>query len=124
VANINRTESTDQRQRGKLDLIGQLDDLAMDGFGQHDSLESAIRNYELAYAMQIAVPEVMSIDDEPSPVQKMYGMDSKYKPTQIYAAQCLIARRMVEKGVRFIELTCPSVGGGSLGSAQQFEGGA
>jgi hypothetical protein len=111
VANIQRTEPTEQRQRKKLDLIGQLDRFAVDQFGQHDRLESAIRNYELAYAMQMAVPEVMSVKDEPVHIQTMYGMESKYEPTRIYGAQCLIARRMIESGVRFIELTCPKVGG-------------
>ncbi|QEF98114.1 hypothetical protein Mal15_21610 [Stieleria maiorica] len=111
VANITPTEPSPVRQREKLDLIGQLDGFAAGHFGRHDSLDSAIRNYELAYAMQMAVPEVMSINDEPAHVQKMYGMESEYEPTRIYAAQCLIARRMVESGVRFIELTCPQVGG-------------
>ncbi|MDV6030310.1 MAG: DUF1501 domain-containing protein [Phycisphaera sp. RhM] len=111
VANIAPTESSPQRQREKLDLIGQLDGFAPQQFGRHDSLDSAIRNYELAYAMQMAVPEVMSIKDEPAHVQKMYGMESTYEPTRIYAAQCLIARRMIESGVRFVELTCPKVGG-------------
>ena len=111
VANIQRTEPTPERQRGKLDLISQLDDLAIQQYGKHDSLESAIRNYELAYAMQMAVPEVMSLEQETASTKQMYGMEAEYAPTRIYAAQCLIARRMIEKGVRFIELTCPAVGG-------------
>lgn len=111
VANIEPTEPTPQRQRDKLDLIHQLDGFAVHQFGRHDSLESAIRNYELAYSMQMAVPEVMSVKDEPEHIQKLYGMQSKYEPTRIYGSQCLIARRMVERGVRFIELTCPKVGG-------------
>ncbi len=82
----------------------------MEPFGHHDSLESAIRNYELAYAMQMAVPEVMSLKDEPAHVLKMYGMEAEYGPTRTFAAQCCLARRMIEKGVRFVELTCPSVG--------------
>lgn len=111
VANIERTEPTLARQRGKLDLINQLDSFASENFGRHDAIESAIRNYELASAMQLAVPEVMSLSDEPAHLQKAYGMESEFAPTKIYAAQCLIARRMIEKGVRFIELTCPQVGG-------------
>ena len=111
VANISPTEATPREQRDKLDLISQLDSMATKQFGHHDSIESAIRNYELAYAMQMAVPEVMSLTEEPAHLQKAYGMESDYEPTRIYAAQCLIARRMLEKGVRFIELTCPSVGG-------------
>lgn len=111
VANIAPIEATPQVQREKLDLISQLDGLAAKQFGKHDSLESAIKNYELAYSMQMAVPEVMSIDKEPAHLQKLYGMESEYEATRIYAAQCLIARRMLEQGVRFIELTCPKVGG-------------
>jgi len=111
VANITPREASLQEQREKLDLISQLDAMAPKQFGKHDSLESAVRNYELAYAMQMAVPEVMSLADEPAHLQKMYGIESDYAPTKIYAAQCLIARRMIEQGVRFIELTCPRVGG-------------
>jgi hypothetical protein len=110
VANISRTESSSMQQREKLDLINKLDQFAIDQFGKHDSIESAIHNYELAYAMQMAVPEVMSITDEPAHIQKMYGIESENEPTRIYGAQCLIARRMIEKGVRFVELTCPNVG--------------
>ncbi|WP_146536863.1 DUF1501 domain-containing protein [Rubripirellula reticaptiva] len=111
VANIDPTEKIAGRQRQKLDLIAKLDGFAVDNFGAHDSLDSAIRNYELAYAMQMAVPEVMSLADEPGYLQKQYGMESEYEPTRTYAAQCLLARRMIERGVRFVELTCPSVGG-------------
>jgi hypothetical protein len=111
VANISRKEPSVGQQRSKLDLIRQLDNLSVDHFGRHDSLESAIKNYELAYQMQMAVPELMSLSDEPAYIQSMYGMDSDYKPTQIYAAECLIARRLIERGVRFVELTCPKVGG-------------
>ncbi|WP_146455023.1 DUF1501 domain-containing protein [Rubripirellula tenax] len=111
VANIEPLDSRPGRQRAELDLIAQLDGFAADRFGEHDSLDSAIRNYELAYAMQMAVPDVMSLADEPAYLQKQYGMESKFEPTRTYAAQCLIARRMIERGVRFIELTCPAVSG-------------
>lgn len=110
VANIERTESNAKQQRGKLDLIRQLDNLSVEQFGQHDSIESAIHNYELAYSMQMTVPELMSLRDEPSHIQAMYGLESDNAHTRIYGTQCLIARRMIEKGVRFIELTCPNVG--------------
>ena len=111
VANIARTEPTEARQRSKMDVVRRLDEFSERHFGKHDSLESAIRNYELAYAMQMAVPDVMSLAGEPAHIKQLYGMESEYEPTRIYAAQCLIARRMVESGVRFVELTCPKVGG-------------
>jgi len=111
VANIERTEPSVAQQRAKLDLIGELDGLGSEQFGHHDSLDSAIRNYELAYAMQMAVPELMSLNDEPETIREMYGMNAGYGPTRTYGAQCCLARRMIEQGVRFIELTCPQVGG-------------
>jgi hypothetical protein len=111
VANIKRTEPTAQRQRQKLDFVRRLDQLGEQHFGQHDAIESAIHNYELAYAMQMAVPELMSTADEPAHVKQMYGMESNYEPTRIYGTQCLLARKMIERGVRFVELTCPQVGG-------------
>jgi len=110
VANIQRTEATSQQQASKLSLMRRLDALALPQYGSHDSLDSAIRNYELAYQMQMAVPELMSLSEETQATQSMYGMDSSYEPTRIYAAQCLLARRLVERGVRFVELTCPNVG--------------
>ena len=111
VANIDRLESSDIQQREKLDLIRKLDGIASNKFGKHDSIESAIKNYELAYSMQMEVPGLMSISDEPAHIRKMYGLDAEYEPTKIYGAQCLIARRMIERGVRFVELTCPKVSG-------------
>jgi hypothetical protein len=111
VANIERAEADAAAQRSKLDIVRQLDMLATKEVGKHDALESAIRNYELAFAMQMAVPEVMSLTTEPQNIKTLYGLDAEYEPTRIYGAQCLIARRMIEKGVRFIELTCPRVGG-------------
>jgi hypothetical protein len=111
VSNIERTEPTADQQQSKMQLVRQLDELAIDRFGNHDSLESAIRNYELAYEMQMAVPDLMSLSDEPQHILSMYGFDSQYEPTRIYAAECLMARRLVERGVRFVEITCPKVGG-------------
>lgn len=111
VANITRSEPTAERQRDKFALMRDLDQNVLDRYGPHDSLESAIRNYELAYQMQMAVPELMATDREPEFIRRQYGMEASYEPTRIYAAQCLLARRLVERGVRFVELTCPNVGG-------------
>ncbi|QDU47676.1 hypothetical protein Mal52_62110 [Symmachiella dynata] len=110
VANIKRAEQNSQLQRNKLALMRNLDAGTLDRVGRVDSLESAIANYELAYRMQMAVPELMDLSGETPATQQMYGMDHEFKQTQIFAAQCLIARRLVERGVRFIELTCPNVG--------------
>jgi len=111
VANIRPTENEPRRQLEKLALMKRLDALTLSElYGEHDSLESAVRNHELAYQMQMAVPGLMSLDDETAAMRTMYGLDAEYEPTRIYAAQCLLARRLIQRGVRFVELTCPSVG--------------
>lgn len=110
VANIEPSDSLPGRQRRKLDMISQLDRLSGDQFGNHDSLDSAIKNYELAFQMQMAVPELMNFGDETEQTRGLYGLDAEFGPTRTFASECLLARRLVERGVRFIELTCPSVG--------------
>jgi hypothetical protein len=110
VANISPTESTPHQQATKLELMRKLDTVALAKYGRHDSLESAISNYELAYQMQMAVPDLMALDQETQATHSMYGTDSEYGPTKTYASQCLVARRLIERGVRFVELTCPAVG--------------
>jgi hypothetical protein len=111
IANVKRREKTLAEQQAKLDLIQKLDRAGLDRLGKHDAVESAIRNYELAFEMQAAVPELMSLDDETAETKTLYGLDAKFEPTRIYAAECLMARRLIERGVRFIELTCPKVSG-------------
>lgn len=109
VANITPTEAMENQQR-KMKLTGALDQLLLDRIGPSDAIESAIANYELAAQMQVAVPELMRLEDESEYIRRLYGLDSEYEPTRIYAAECLTARRLVERGVRFVEITCPSVG--------------
>jgi hypothetical protein len=111
VANIRRLEATDARQRGKLDLLRRLDESVAARSGHADAIESAIANYETAYRMQTAVPELMDIKGETAATKKLYGLDAAYGPTRIFGAECLIARRLIERGARFIELTCPAVSG-------------
>lgn len=110
VANITRSETSDQHQRNKLDLLRKLDQNSLKQTGSDDGLESAIANYEMAYRMQSAVPELMDMAGETEATKQAYGFDEKNKGTQTFARQCLLARRLVERGVRFIELTCPAVG--------------
>jgi hypothetical protein len=110
VANIRRLEPSDRHQRGKLALQQRLDRLHLQDTGGSDAVEAAIANYETAYRMQAAVPELMNLAGESRATRRLYGLDADYGPTRIFAAECLIARRLVERGARFIELTCPSVG--------------
>ena len=111
LADIRPRESREGVQKSKLDLLNKLDQGVLDRLGRVDEIESAIANYEMAYRMQAAVPELINIKGETDGTQKLYGLDSKYEPTRTFGMQCLIARRLVEKGVRFIELTCPRISG-------------
>lgn len=99
-----------QAQASKLKLLRKLDQQVLEKMGSDDKLESAIANYELAFRMQTAVPELTDIRNESKAIRDLYGLDSPYKPTQLFARQCLLARRLVERGVRFVEVLCPSVG--------------
>jgi hypothetical protein len=110
LANVHRTEASDRLQRNKLVLLSRLDAIGLDRTGGDEQLEAAIANYELAYRMQIAVPELTDLRSETQETHRLYGTDASYGPAAIYARQCLIARRLVERGVRFVELTCPGVG--------------
>jgi hypothetical protein len=110
IANVTPLEKDPRQQRRKLDLIRKLDEFTIQEYGRHDAIESAIQNYELAYRMQREVPELCDISDETQETLTLYGLDASYEPTKIFGRECLLARRLVEKGVRFIELTCPNVG--------------
>jgi hypothetical protein len=109
VANIRPLESPEQ-QRQKLDLLRQLDRAGLERVGRVDEIEAAIANGETAFRMQAAVPELMDLSRESRATKELYGVDSTFNGTRIFATQCLIARRLVERGVRFVELTCPNLG--------------
>ena len=111
LADIRPRESRLGTQEAKLGLLNKLDHGVLDRLGHVDKLESAIANYEMAYRMQAAVPELIDIKGETEATRKLYGLEAKYEHTRTFGMQCLMARRLVEKGVRFIELTCPRIGG-------------
>jgi uncharacterized protein (DUF1501 family) len=103
-------EITDAQQRSKLDLLRKLDAGVAERLGHTDEIDSAIANYETAYRMQTAVPELMDVAGESEATKRLYGLDAKYVHTQTFGRQCLTARRLIERGARFIELTVPSLG--------------
>ena len=111
IANIARTERTPELQQNKLKLLRTLDQGVVERMGRLDQIESAIANHELAYRMQSAVPELMDIKGETEATKQLYGLDASFKNTATFSRNCLIARRLVERGVRFIELTCPGGNG-------------
>ena len=111
VSDIKPRESSAQLQRRKLELIRKLDLVTAEKYGHDDQIESAIVNYELAAKMQLAVPDLMDLSGETRETQEMYGMFDEFPNTQSFGRECLLARRLVERGVRFIELTCPGGNG-------------
>jgi len=114
MANVGRRDRSAEAQLAKLDFTRTLDrgfaDRLAGGGAPPDALDSAIANQELAYRMQTAVPDLLDLAGETEGVRREYGLESEYEPTRVFGAECLLARRMVERGVRFVELTCPSVG--------------
>ena len=113
LANINPADP-DGLQREKLSLIRALDRYQARQGQTEPAVEAAIRNYETAYRMQAAVPDLLDLSSESEATKRLYGIDSSHAETAAYGRQCLLARRLVERGVRFIELTClmrPSVPG-------------
>ncbi len=88
-------------RRQMLDDLGELNQLKLDAV--HDpEIATRIAQYELAYRMQSAVPELTDVSDEPEHVFEMYGPESRTPGT--FAANCLLARRLCERGVRFVQL--------------------
>ena len=111
---------SDSKQRSSLQFIRKLDDAFLKSAPDAD-VAAAIANYETAYLMQSAVPELCDIKGESEATKKLYGLDSDDKFTAAYARQALVARRLVERGVRFVELSCLSVGIGAGGAANPWD---
>lgn len=108
VADLARFEASEAAQSRKLGLMRALDRQTVRRMGADDKLEAAIANYELAARMQTAVPDLMNLNDESAATKSLYGIDDP--ATEVYGRQCLVARRLVERGVRFVELLCQNLG--------------
>lgn len=92
----------DVAQRAQLDLLKQLNGEHRDRFAEEAELSARIESFELAYRMQSAAPEAIDIDSEPDHIKTLYGLDDPR--CGHVARQCLSARRMVERGVRFVQI--------------------
>jgi len=97
------------RQRTKLDFLRQLNDRHKQDRLNQSTLEGRIESFELAFRMQAAAPEAFDLSSESAAMQSMYGLDQK--PTEVFGRQCLLARRLVERGVRFVQLYDTGTGG-------------
>ncbi len=110
VDNIEPSDTRELQQR-KLALLAEQDHEFAQQSGDTNAIEGAIANYETAFRMQSTIPQIADISQEPEHIQKLYGVDSKDEHQHLYATQALRARRLVESGVRFVEITCPSFDG-------------
>ena len=98
-----------QEQAAEFELAGKLNALANVTYPDDPSLRARIKSYELAYKMQTSLPEAVQFQTEPEAIRKLYGLDQpKTKP---FGELCLTARRLVEKGVRFVQIFHGSNGG-------------
>ncbi|TXE07233.1 DUF1501 domain-containing protein [Seonamhaeicola algicola] len=102
VLYLNNPDNYDGTDRKKmLDYLGKLNSIQHDAYGDPE-IQSRMAQYEMAFRMQTSIPEVTDTSDEPDHVFEMYGKDSRDAGT--YAANCLMARKLLEKGVKFVQL--------------------
>lgn len=120
VANITPRER-DAVQRGRLDFLRAGDGDFFQRTQQDAQVEAAVKNYETAYRMQGAVPELVGISGETEATKQLYGIDDPHPQKAAYARQCLLARRLVERGVRFVELSCLTEGIGAGGAPNPWD---
>ena len=106
-------------QNTKLSVLLDQDREYLAEAGRNDAIESAIRNYEMAYRMQSLVPDVLDLSRETEATKRLYGLDTSNKDQRNYALQCLRARRLIESGVRFVEVTPPVLFGATNGTWDQ-----
>jgi uncharacterized protein (DUF1501 family) len=103
ILNLNRPEGlSDSRQRELLQLVQRLNQRHWENHARPDEFSARIAAYELAYRMQAAAPEAVDLSEETAETQQAYGLDRK--DTADFGTRCLLARRLLERGVRFVQL--------------------
>ncbi len=93
-----------EQQRANLDFLGELNRRHMERRPSHDELAARIESYELAFRMQAEMPEAIDIDAEPEETRELYGLNSENADVVSLGRRCLLARRLVERGVRFVQV--------------------
>jgi hypothetical protein len=107
LKNIENRELSRSMQRAQLDLVQSFNRRKREREIYHPEIDGAIESFELAFRMQDEVPELLDLHSEPESVLKMYGAQAGL-PTERFGRQCIMARRLAEAGVRFIEITAPT----------------
>ena len=103
VSNLTNEHVPQSRQRRQLEFIQSLNARHLRDLGADRGIEGLISSYELAYRMQSTLPAIMSLDNESKATLDLYGVDAK--PTDNFARQCLLARKLAEQGVRYIQVS-------------------
>ena len=106
LKNMESARLTRRQQREQVDFIRDLNALKLERDGHHPEVEGAIESFELAFRMQDRLPDLLDLSSETRATLDQYGIGTG-RPTDRFGRQCLVARKMVEAGVRFIELTAP-----------------
>ena len=103
IPNLNTPEGVaEAEQRGKLEFLNRINQSFAAEHPEQSELEARIASYELAFRMQAEAPEAVDLSHETETTKRLYGMDQK--ETEVFGRQCLLARRLVERGVRFVQL--------------------
>jgi hypothetical protein len=100
-----------EEQISNLSLLGKLNRLAGIDYPDDPYLRARIKSYELAFQMQTSIPETLQLEREPEHIRRLYGLDQDH--TRDFGQQCLVARRLVERGVRFVQIFHGGGGGGA-----------
>jgi hypothetical protein len=101
---------TTEEQAANLSLLGKLNRLAGVDYPDDQNLRARIKSYELAFQMQTSIPDTLQLEKESEDTRKMYGLD--VSESKSFGEQCLAARRLVERGVRFVQIFHGGGGGG------------
>jgi hypothetical protein len=103
VSNIGNQRLKASEQREQLDLIQSLNRRHLHATAPDQQIEGLIANYELAFRMQSTIPAIMSLNDESKETHELYGIGTE--PTDNFGRQCLLARKLAERGVRYIQVS-------------------
>jgi hypothetical protein len=102
IANLKNAAIPPAHQRDQLDLLRQLNEVHRDHVSGDSALDARIASFELAFRMQKEAPEAFSLESETEATKKLYGLNDP--TTEIFGKQCLLARRLVERGVRMVQV--------------------
>jgi hypothetical protein len=114
------TGVSDEEQRARLNALAKLNEMHMEEHPGSSELAARISSYELAYRMQGCAPAAVDINSESEATKKLYGLDNQV--TEPFGRQCLLARRLVESGVRFVQLFHGGMGDQSIDTWDAHDG--